>query len=370
MEKTKIGLLQASSVIITVMISHIILNMPNHLISNTGPSTILNLVYVFLISAFIFYLASKVFELFPKKDFIDICEYAGGKWLKNIFSIAICIYFLTISGFVIRTFAESLVLIYFPNIELEIVILVFVAITAIMNLLGFKAISRVTLISLPVILVSMIMIFVSSASKFIPERALPLLGYGAYDTFVSGLGNIFAFSSMFITPFLLPYIGNGKKLKKAGGISLAVYFIYLMLGVIALLFLIPSITEINNTLSIYILSRRINFGSFIQRIDAVFILIWIMSIFNYLAITMHFSLTTFKKITNIKHETGMVFCFSSFLYIISLIPQSIADVNFFGGTIYKYTSIIFVFFIAMIILVVAYFKKKKDMKKGAIYRHE
>lgn len=182
MEKTKIGVFQASSVIITVMISHIILNMPNHLISNTGPSTILNLVYVFLISAFMFYLASKVFELFPKKDFIDICEYAGGKWLKNIFSIAICIYFLTISGFVIRTFAESLVLIYFPNIELEIVILVFVAITAIMNLLGFKAISRVTLISLPIILVSMIMIFVSSASKFIPERALPVLGYGVTST--------------------------------------------------------------------------------------------------------------------------------------------------------------------------------------------
>lgn len=221
------GVLQAISVIITVMISHIILNMPNHLISNTGPATILNLVYVFIISIVLFYLASKVFELFPKKDLIDICEYAGGKWLKNIFSIAVCVYFLTISGFVIRTFAESLVLIYFPNIDLEIVILVFVGITAIMNMLGFKAISRVTLISLPVILVSMIMIFVSSASKFIPERALPLLGYGAYDTFVSGLGNIFAFSSMFITPFLIPYIGNGNKLKKARR-NISCYLLYIL----------------------------------------------------------------------------------------------------------------------------------------------
>lgn len=136
-----------------------------------------------------------------------------------------------------------------------------------------------------------------------------------------------------------------------------------MLGVIALLFLIPSITEINNTLSIYILSRRISFGTFIQRIDAVFILIWIMSIFNYLAITTHFSLTTFKKITNIKHETGMIFCFSALLYVISLIPQSIADVNVFGRTIYKYGSIAFVFFFFMAILALAYFKKKRDLRK-------
>lgn len=170
---------------------------------------------------------------------------------------------------------------------------------------------------------------------------------------------------MIIAPFLLPQINDGKRFKKVCGISLSIYFIYLILGVIALLFLIPSITEINNTLSIYILSRRVTLGSFIQRIDAVFILIWIMSIFNYLAITMHFTLSTFQKITNIKHEGAMVFCFSAFLYTVSMLPKSISDISIFEGTIYKYTSIIFVFIITMAILIWAYFKKKKSLKKGA-----
>ena len=76
MEKTKIGTLHAASVIITVMISHIILNMPNHLISSTGSATILNLVYVFAISILVFYFASKIFSYFENKDLIDICEYA------------------------------------------------------------------------------------------------------------------------------------------------------------------------------------------------------------------------------------------------------------------------------------------------------
>lgn len=170
---------------------------------------------------------------------------------------------------------------------------------------------------------------------------------------------------MFIAPFLFPMINDGKRIKKVCSISLIVYFVYLLLGVIALLFLIPSITEINNTLSIYILSRRVNLGTFIQRIDAVFILIWIMSIFNYLAITMHYTLSTFKKITNIKHEGGMIFCFSALLYTISMLPKNISDISIFEGTIYKYVSIIFVFFITMAILIWAYFKKKKSMQKGA-----
>ena len=121
---------------------------------------------------------------------------AQKNFLKRVFGIACCIYFLTISAFIIRIFAESLVLIYFPDIHIEFVILVFIAITAITNLFGFKSISRVTLITLPIILISMVIIFISSASNFVPQRALPLLGYGAYDTFVSGLGNIFAYSRL------------------------------------------------------------------------------------------------------------------------------------------------------------------------------
>lgn len=68
-KEARMGILQAASVIITVMISHIILNMPNHLISSTGPSTILNLCYIFVIAMLVFYLASKVFDLFPRKRF-------------------------------------------------------------------------------------------------------------------------------------------------------------------------------------------------------------------------------------------------------------------------------------------------------------
>ncbi len=177
-------------------------------------------------------------------------------------------------------------------------------------------------------------------------------------------GNIFAFSSLFIVELIPPLLKESKDLKKITIISLAIYAIYLIMGVIALLFLFPSITEISNTLSIYILARRVNFGDFIQRIDAVFILIWIISIFSYLAIVMHFILNTFKKITNIKHKSPMVFCFSSILFVISMLPSNVSDIRFFENEFYRYASIIFVFFICSAILVTAYIKKKRELKKG------
>ncbi len=364
MTKTKLGIYQAIAMVVTVMISHIILNLPNHLLSETGPSTILNLIYIFVITFVIFYAVTKVFELFPNQDIIDICEYTSGKTVKNIFSIGIIVYLLIISAFVIRIFAGSLVLIYFPNIDIGIVILIFIAITAILNIFGLKTISRSALIILPVILITMVTIFVSSGSDFVYQRAFPILGYGAYETFILGLGNIFAFSSLFIIELIPPLLGESKDLKKIAIVSLIVYGIYLILGVIALLFLFPSITEISNTLSIYILARRVNFGDFIQRIDAVFILIWIISIFSYLSIVMYFILNTFKKITNIKHKKPMVFCFCSILFVISMIPSNISNIRFFENTFYRYASIIFVFFICSAILITGYIKKKRELKKG------
>lgn len=177
-------------------------------------------------------------------------------------------------------------------------------------------------------------------------------------------GNIFAFSSGIILTLITPLIEDCKCIKKIGIISLIIYGIYLLLGVIALLFLIPSSTEINNTLSIYILARKVSFGDFIQRIDAMFILIWIMSIFSYLAIVLHFVLVAFKKITSIKHESSMVYCFSAFLFIIALLPRNISDTTYFETNFYKYASIILVFFVGSVILFWGYIKKKRELKKG------
>ena len=125
MNERKLDNYQAIAIFVTVMLSHIILNFPNHIIEETGSASLLNIIYIFAIVLLIFWIITKLFKLFPNQDIIDICEYTAGKSIKTIYTIFICIYLLTISAFVIRIFSESLSLIYFPNIRLEIIILFF-----------------------------------------------------------------------------------------------------------------------------------------------------------------------------------------------------------------------------------------------------
>lgn len=123
-------------------------------------------------------------------------------------------------------------------------------------------------------------------------------------------------------------------------------------------------SELNNTLSIYVLARKVSIGDFIQSMDAIFLLIWVMSIFSYLAIVMHFALKSLKKVISIKHENAMVYCLSAFLFTIAMIPKNVTDTVFFENTFYKYVSIALVFFICFIILILAYIKKKHELMKG------
>ena len=364
MKERKLENYQAVAIIVIVMLSHIILNLPNHLISQAGSATILNFFYIFGIILIIFWIVTKFFKLFPNSDLIDICEYAGGKIAKNIYTASLLVYLFTVSAFVIRIFSESLVLIYFPNMDVDMVILVFIIITAVINVLGFKSIARASVILFPLIIVALLFVFVSSSSSFMPERALPILGYGVSETFLKGLTNIFAFSSALVITMVAPYINDENRMRKISFISLIIYGICIFGGIIAMLFIMPSVDDMNNTLSIYILAKRVTIGNFIQSIDAVFILVWIMLIFIYLSIIMHFILASFQRIVPIKHEINMVYSFSAITFIISMLPKTTTDINFFESVVYKYASIIFVFFISFIILICGYIKKKHELSKG------
>ena len=364
MKERRLENYQAIAMIVIVMLSHIILNLPNHLITETGSASILNFIYIFGIILIICWLVTKFFKLFPNSDLIDICEYTAGKVVRNIYTTSLIVYLFIVSAFVIRIFAESLVLIYFPNMDVDMIVLIFIVITALMNILGFKSIARASVIIFPIIIVAFIFVFVSSTSSFVPERALPILGYGASKTFITGLSNIFAFSSALVITMLAPYINDGSRMTKISFISVFIYGLSVLGSVITMLYVMPSVSDMNNTLAIYILAKRVRLGTFIQSIDAVFILIWMLLIFTYLAIIMHFILASFKRIVPIKHEISMIYSFSAITFIISMLPRTTTDIDFFESIVYKYASIIFVFFISFTILICGYIKKRHELMKG------
>lgn len=354
----KIGAKEAILFILIVTINKIILNLPKSIIRSTSTGAIVNLILTGLIVIFFVLIVSCLFKNFQNDDIIDISEYVGGKFLKSIIGILYIVFFSTIICTVILQFISLIKVVYFPKSPFVFVVLFFVAAMSIANYFGNKSIIKTNSLIVPVIMFSLIIMFFGITNQIDINRLFPIFGKDYKSTFIYGLQNIYAFGGVGYVFFLMPFLKNKKDFKKVS-ISAIVFSIFFLIFITALLLLtFPFISHSEEMVSVYLLVRVLEFGEFLQRTDALFIFLWILSSFSYLSITLMFVLNTFKKVTNISDSRQMSFCFGCILFGVTLFLNNQYIIDLLEGPIYKYSILILIFFISFTLLLIANIKKK------------
>lgn len=364
---TKIGSVEAIFLILIITVNHIILNLPKNILSVTESSSLISVFFLFVIALCIVALICKLFKNFPSSDILDISEFLGGKVLKSIIGVLFIIFFLITAATFLRSFCESLKLIYFPRTPIAFLILLFIIMIVITNKLGGNAVIRANVLILPIVLFSIAFIFIANAGDFVFERIFPIFGNGLSTTLFSSFSNLFAFGGISLLYFIPPSLNQPNQFKKIAFTSIILSAIWLFLSVSTLLFIFPSVVTTDEILPLYYASRFIEFGRFFQRLDAIFLLVWIVSMASYLSIVMSFSVNAFKKTTNFKYVYLIIYGFAIILFILSLIPRNSAQLAFLEYKVYQYNALILVYFISISILVLANLKHKNLSKqKGEI----
>ena len=364
MNTDKIGISEAISLVIIIMISHIILSLPNEILTSNLSAAPLNVIYITAIALVFYIIISKLFKPFHNQDILDVSEYIGGSILRKIISFIYIVHLIFISGILILSFADTLKTVYLNDMPTELICLVFILIAVLANQFGFKSVSRTNAILMPFILITVLIIFLSLFTDFVPQRVFPVLGKGINETFISGISNIFAFGELIILYLIRPNLKDTKQANKVGIISILLSGSFLFITVTALLLSFPFITGGEGVLSIYMITRTIQFGKFFQRVDALFILIWALTFFSYLSVIMSYILKITKKNTITSKSSPMIYLVALGIFIVTLIPQNIAQIRFAENVIYKYSSLFIVFILSFTILLLGYLKKKKQ--KGIV----
>lgn len=363
MNITKLENIEAIAFLTIIMANKIILNLPKSIIASTGTSAWLNTIYIFIITLLITLLVIRLLKKFPGQDILDISNYLGGGILKSIIGVLFISLFLIFITLTVRNFSETLKIIYFNESPIIFIMLFFIISSCIANKFGLKVIAKTNLILAPIVLISILIILFSSPNTFVIQRLLPILGYGINETFFSGLSNLFAFIGIGYLFFIQPLLKNEKNLKKVSIVSLIISGTLLFLSVCCLLMVLPFILDTNESISLYLLTRIVNYGEILQGTNTIFILIWILSIITYISIELFFVLYITKKITKIENTNAVNYCFSSIILGFSILIQNYAQFVSFIENILKYASMIFIFGIDILILILANVKQKVLSKK-------
>lgn len=357
-DNIKIGFSESLYIILTIVLSHLTLLLPKIIIQSQGSATIINIIYVTLLALFLVFILNKLYKNFKGMDILDISGYLFGKTFKFIIGLIIIICFIFITSLLLRLTAENLKTMYFQNTPTPYIVFFILLAVGFINRYSLKSVIKCNLIIAPLIIISFIALLALSSSNFVIERIFPILGYGTKNTFLIGSSNLFCFGNLAFLFLLMPYLKDYNQFNKLSYTSVITTGLLLLfiIGSILLLFPIPIIA--NSNLPLYLQTRTIVLGKVIQRIDALFILIWNLSILSYCSITTGFSISIFKKITNIQSKSTIIYTFVSILLGASLVYSNIVQAKRVEAEGYKYITLSVTFAFSFIILILANIKKK------------
>ena len=357
MSKSKIGTLEAILLVLSFLVPFTIISLPRTLINETKSSILLNIIYIFIICLVITFLIYKLFKNFPGLDILDISQYLGGNIFKNIISFIFIFYFVITSSIFLRNFCEGLKVVYFPYTDIIYVLLLFIIAIAITNTLGFNSTIKTTSIIFPFLIVSIILLFVGNLDNFSFHRIFPILGDGFNNTFILGLTNIGCFAGITYLYFLPPLLKEPAKFKYISILSVLISGLFILMCVATLLFMFSIFISTDEIMPLFSASRYIEFGSFFQRFESLFLLIWTISFCCYLSISCKFSTHILKKIFNLKDSSQLTYILSILIFAIALLPKNYSFISYFERDIYRYLSIAIIF-LGIFVLILSNFKKK------------
>lgn len=358
----KIGKLEAIGLHLAVISNNIIFSMTSIIFNSSGSGSWLNMIYVSIISIVFMLIIIALYKSFPGLDLLDISKYLGGKKLKYIFSILYSVLFISFSAICVRYYVNDLHIIYFSDYNFLFLILITFIPIVISSQIGLKAVYGANLVIIPITVLSIVLLLSISIRDFSWQRLFPVLGYGANNLFIKQSLNIFAFNIIGYMYFLPPYLKEAKDFKKISLFSIIVCGLYLLLTILALTMTFAYSFKADESFSLYLISRLATLGRFFQRIEAIFFFIWILAFLSFLSFNIYLISSILKKGFNLGSSKELIYSISAIIIGLSLSFKNIASVSSFAGTFFKTYTVSIIFVISFIVILLAYFKKRRCTK--------
>ena len=148
-------------------------------------------------------------------------------------------------------------------------------------------------------------------------------------------------------------------MKKICILSVIIGSIYLILCLATIVLMFSLFVGTGKVLPLYSAARYIEFGTFFQRLESLFMVIWILEICCYLVIINRFSISILQKLTNIEDQKSLAFIYPLLILGVSLLSKNYATIRYFESKIYFYLVYFIVLGLGIGILILANLKKRK-----------
>lgn len=356
---------EAVALTLIVMNTKIFYTSPITIISELGTAAWWGTVISCLTSLFFFGLLYILMKRFQQKDLYQIFEAVTGKKAGKILILIYALYFLYYSGVNLREFSIILKVYSLAKTPSGILIGAFLLIVLAMSYVGLEGIVRVAYIFFYPIIFGLIIVLLLAIPAYEFDYLKPWLGYGLGKTVQIGILRASAYDEIIILAIIYNSLQGLKNFKKAG-LTCLLFTGFVFSVSLACILAAFQYTEASEHLSgMYQLSRVIYYSRFFQRVEAIFLFIWVFASVITVGIAFHIALSSYCRAFKIDNHRPLLLPFAFFTYTIAFMPANIAEVLEIHVKYIRQYSFLLLYLVPVIILFLALILGKKGGKANA-----
>lgn len=315
-----------------------------------------------LTSLILFLFLYLLMKRFPGRNLIEVFEDVMGKVIGKSLALIFVIYLIYYAGSNLREFLEMIKAYNLPYTQPSFILAAFLMPVIVMAYLGMDVIARVAYVSFFVVIVGLMLILVLGYPYYDINYIFPIGGYGIGSTLSTGVLRGSAYDEVVFMAVVINSLHGIKSFKKVGIISLVISGLVISISIFCELMAFEYTQGSENISDIFQLSRIIYYSRFFQRIESVFLFIWVISSIITVATAFYISLSAFCKAFKIVNHKPLIPPFTFLTFMVAILPQSLSEVVEINVKFVRQYSIFIIYGIPILVLFMSILFKKKGRK--------
>ena len=305
----------------------------------------------------------KLGQRFPGRTFYQYNQEIIGKWVGGGISLLVIGYFLTTSGFQVRSMAEVTGLLLLEGTPLWAIIMPFMWIGLYLIIGGINSIARLFEIIFPITVFLFLLVALLSIGIFEIDNLRPVLGLGIMPVLKGVKTTSLAFSGPEIMLLLLAFMQKPDKAVKAVLVGVSIPLIFYVITVVMVIGALSVDGVVTRTWPTIDLIRSFEIpGLIFERFESLLLVIWIMQLFSTFTITYYAASLGLAQLFK-KDIHPCMYVLLPVIYIIAMTPGNTNDLFKLGDLVGNMALYLFGG-PPLLLLIVTRWKEKKYEAKG------
>ena len=293
----------------------------------------------------------------PDYGLAEVARYAFGKLGTAVIGFLFALYFLITAANTMRLFMENVVSTVLPHTPIVIVGAIFVASVAYVAYTGLEGIARIGFVAFPILFTGIIALSLLTANHWKPALLYPFLGTGPLHVVLTGLGSSAIFLNFTVLCTIRAHFHRPQDFRVVG-IKSTLWSVVLLVVFLLAYHMVFSPSEATKLTSpMYSMARVIQLGRFVQRLESIFIFMWVSAAVVKIAIMLWTTAYFLASAFNWPTYRPILPALSLLALSASLIPPDVAFITRFNDNVLWRWGWVFVFALPMIVLVLARFHR-------------